>query len=70
MATLILCSESDDASVNLRDSLMKISEWGPEEVFTHGRLVRNLISDVRILSIEKIHINADSIDRVHEKEVE
>ncbi len=70
MATLILCSESDDASVNLRDSLMKISEWGPEEVFTHGRLVRNLISDVHILSIEKIHINADSIDRIHEKEVD
>ncbi len=69
MTTLILCSESDDASVNLRDSLLRVSKWGSEEVFTHGRLIRNQISDVHILSIEKIHINADSIDMIHEREV-
>ena len=44
MATLILCSESDDASVNLRDSLLRASEWGEEEFFSHGRVVKHLIS--------------------------
>ena len=69
MTTLILCSESDDASVNLRDSLLRASEWGQEEVFSHGRVVKHLICDVHILSIEKIHVHADSIDMVHENEV-
>ena len=66
MATLILCSESDDASVNLRDSLLRASEWGQEEVFSHGRVVKHPICDVHILSIEKTHVHADSIDIVHE----
>ncbi len=69
MATLILCSESDDASVKLRDSLLRASEWGHEEVFSHGCVVKHPICDVHILSIEKTHVYADSIDIVHEKEV-
>ena len=69
MVTLILCSESDDASVNLRDSLLRASEWGKEEFFSHGRVVKHLICDVHILSIENIHVHADSIDSIHENEV-
>lgn len=69
MATLILCSESDDASVNLRDSLLRASDWGKEEIFPHGRVVKHLICDVHILSIKKIHVQADSIDMIHENEV-
>lgn len=68
MVTLILCSESDDASVNLRDSLLRSSEWAQEEIFSHGSVVKHLICDVHILSIKKIHIHADSIDTVHENE--
>lgn len=69
MATLILCSEADDASVNLRDSLLRASLWGQAEVFPHGLVVKHLTRDVHILSIEKTHVHADSIDMIHEKEV-
>jgi len=49
---------------------MRVSSWGAEEFFPHGLLVRNLVSDVHILSIEKIHVQADSIDAIHEREVD
>tara|TARA_B110000014_G_scaffold232799_1_gene195707 strand:- start:665 stop:1615 length:951 start_codon:yes stop_codon:yes gene_type:complete len=69
MVILILCSEADDASVNLRGSLLESSSWEKAEFFQHGKVNRNSNCNVHLLTIEKIHVDADSIDEIHENEV-
>ena len=69
MVTLVLCSSSDDASVNLRNALQEHSTWTKPETFSHGNVSKSINSDVHLLSIEQIHVDADSIDKTHEKEL-
>tara|TARA_B100000927_G_C16470806_1_gene471453 strand:- start:2525 stop:3487 length:963 start_codon:yes stop_codon:yes gene_type:complete len=69
MVTLLLCSLSDEASVNLRNALQENTRWSDEESFGHGDVLRSLHSDVHLLSIDQIHVNADAIDKTHEKEL-
>ncbi|HII33492.1 MAG TPA: hypothetical protein HA308_01170 [Candidatus Thalassarchaeaceae archaeon] len=70
MVTLVLCSLSDEASVNIRDKLQQFSDWSPEESFGHGGVSISVNSDVHLLTIQKIHVNADSIDKIHERELD
>jgi len=69
MVTLVLCSLADDASVNLRNALQEHSQWTKPETFSHGNVSKSINSDVHLLSIEQIHVDADSIDKAHEKEL-
>ena len=69
MVTLVLCSLADDASVNLRNALQEHSPWTKPEIFSHGKVSRSINSDVHLLSIGQIHVEADSIDKAHEKEL-
>jgi len=58
---LILCSEEDTASVNIRDSLVALSKWEDDGRF----LFRN---DMVIMTIPDIHIHSENIDEEAKKE--
>ena len=68
MVTLLLASKADNASVNLHEAVISLGGWGPPEILPHGLLVRHSTQPVHVLLIEKLHIYADSIDIIHEKE--
>ena len=68
MVTLLLASRADNASVNLHDAVVSLGGWNTLEVFPHGLLMRHTIQPVHLLLIEKLHIYADGIDLIHEKE--
>ena len=68
---LIISSEADSASINLRDRLLEMSEWEENGTFD-GRKMWNLTKDygafckkgTQLITIEKLHIYAEEIDRV------
>ena len=68
MVTLLLASRADNASVNLHDAVVSLGGWNTLEVFPHGLLMRHSIQPVHLLLIEKLHIYADGVDLIHEKE--
>ena len=63
MASLILTSTSDEASMNLARALIESSDWGNAEDFSHGRVRRHARMPVTILEIDELHIHADDISR-------
>ena len=65
MASLILSSTLDEASINLARALVESSDWQNVENFDHGRVRRHSERPVTILEIDELHIHADEIDMVH-----
>ena len=67
---LIIASEADTASINLRDRLLEMAEWEEDGEFD-GEKIWNLskdygsfcLSGTRLITIKKLHIHAESIDR-------
>ncbi|MEK9739417.1 MAG: D-aminoacyl-tRNA deacylase [Euryarchaeota archaeon] len=68
MVTLLLASKADNASVNLHEAVISLGGWGTPEILPHGLLVRHSTQPVHLLLIEKLHIYANRIDIIHEKE--
>ena len=68
MVTLLLASKADNASVNLHEAVVGLGGWKNTENFPHGLLQRHSTQPVHLLLIEKLHIYADGIDKIHEKE--
>jgi len=67
---LIISSEADTASKNLRDRLLEMSEWKEDGEFD-SRTIWNLVNDsggfckkgTRLITIEELHIHAEGIDK-------
>ena len=68
MVTLLLASEADNASVNLHEAVVGLGGWDAPEILPHGLLIRHSTQPVHLLLIEKLHIYADGIDIIHEKQ--
>ena len=68
MVTLLLASKADNASVNLHEAVVDLGGWDAPEILPHGLLMRHSTNPVHLLLIEKLHIYADGIDIIHEKE--
>ena len=68
---LIISSEADSASINLRDRLLEMSEWKENGTFD-GRKMWNLTKNygafckkgTQLITIGKLHIYAEEIDRI------
>ena len=67
---LIISSEADTASINLRDRLLGMSKWKEDGEFGN-RTIWKLINDygdfckkdTRLITIEELHIHAEGIDK-------
>ena len=67
---LIISSEADTASINLRDRLLEMSEWKEDGEFDN-RTIWELVNDsgdfckkgTRLITIEELHIHAEGIDK-------
>ena len=67
---LIISSEADTASINLRDRLLEMSKWKEDGEFGN-RTIWKLINDygdfckkdTRLITIEELHIHAEEIDK-------
>ncbi len=68
MVTLLLASKADNASVNLHEAVVGLGGWDAPEILPHGLLIRHSTQPVHLLLIEKLHIYADGIDIIHEKQ--
>ena len=72
---LIITSNADSASINLRERLLEMSPWEKCGTFdgndmwkitkTHGPFC---VKGTHLISIDKIHIHAEKIDEVFERE--
>ena len=67
---LIISSEADTASINLRDRLLEMSEWKEDGKFgnrTVWKLTKDYgdfcTEDTRLITIEELHIHAEEIDK-------
>jgi len=67
---LIISSEADTASINLRDRLLEMSEWEEDGKFdkkTIWKLVKNYGEfckrGTKLITIEELHIHAEEIDK-------
>ena len=68
MVTLLLASKADNASVNLHEAVVDLRGWDAPEILPHGLFIRHSTQPVHLLLIDKLHIYADGIDIIHEKE--
>jgi D-aminoacyl-tRNA deacylase len=67
---LIISSEADTASINLRDRLLEMSEW-KEDGEMDNKTIWKLVNDygefckkgTRLITIEELHIFAEEIDK-------
>ena len=67
---LIISSEADTASINLRDRLLEMSEWKEDGKFK-GKTIWKLVNDygdfckkgTRLITIDELHIFAEGIDK-------
>jgi len=67
---LIISSEADTASINLRNRLLEMSEWNDDGEFDN-RTIWELVNDsgdfckkgTRLITIEELHIHAEGIDK-------
>ena len=67
---LIISSEADTASINLRDRLLEMSEWKEDGEFDSNTIWK-LVNDsgdfckkgTRLITIEELHIHAEGIDK-------
>ena len=67
---LIIASEADTASINLRDRLLEMAEWKKdgefdgEEIWSLSKDYGNFcLSGTRLITIKKLHIHAEGIER-------
>ena len=74
---LIISSKADSASINLRDRLLEMSKWKECGKFKGNRVweISESTGDycskgTRLITINKIHIHAEKIDKIVEKELE
>ena len=67
MVTLLLASSQDSASVNLHRAMLDLGNWSEPKSLAHGTMHQHLSRDIHLLLIEKLHIHADGIDSIHEK---
>ena len=67
MATLLLASSQDSASVNLHRAMLDLGGWSEPTTLPHGTMHQHLSRDVHLLLIEQLHIHADEIDTIHEE---
>ena len=74
---LIISSKADSASINLRDRLLEMSKWKECGKFKGNRVWEICESTgdyctkgTRLVTINKIHIHAEKIDKIVEKELE
>ena len=58
------------ASVNLHEAVIDLGGWEDSENLQHGLLMRHSVRPVHLLLIEKLHIHADGIDLIHERETD
>ena len=65
MASLLLASTEDPASMNMLSELMAIEGWGESRDFDHGRVTSHSCGNVEALLIDGLHIWADGIDSAH-----
>ena len=61
---------ADNASVNLHEAVIDLGGWEDSENLQHGLLMRHSVRPVHLLLIEKLHIHADGIDLIHERETD
>lgn len=68
---LIIASNEDSASINLRDRLLEMSEWSTDGEFDNNtlwKLTRDYgefcKKNTRLITINKIHIHAEKIDEI------
>ena len=74
---LIISSKADSASINLRDRLLEMSKWKECGKFKGNRVWEICESTgdycskgTRLITINKIHIHAEKIDKIVEKELD
>ncbi len=67
VVTLLLASRADSASVNLHRAVLALGSWSNAEDYSHGILHRHNEKEVHLLLIEQLHIHADALDKLHEK---
>ena len=74
---LIIASNADSASINLRDRLLEMSSWikcGEYDGNDMWEITEMrgdyCVKGTRLVSINKLHINAEKIDETFEKENE
>ena len=68
---LIIASNEDSASINLRDRLLEMSEWSIDGEFDNNtlwKLTKNYgefcKKNTRLITINKLHIHAEKIDEI------
>ena len=66
MASLLLASSEDPASMNILSELMRVEGWEDSLDFPHGMVTRHSSGNVEALLIDGLHIWADGIDFEHE----
>ena len=71
---LIISSEADTASINLRDRLLEMAEWEEDGSFDNRPMWsltkdygRFCVKGTRLITIKKLHIYAEEIDKDWEK---
>ena len=71
---LIISSEADTASINLRDRLLEMADWEEDGSFDNRPMWsltkdygRFCVKGTRLVTIEKLHIYAEEIDKDWEK---
>ena len=65
MARLLICSEKDISSTNMRDALFKMEKW--DDLGNDGKNVFHEFDDNIIMTIPELHIHAENIDIEAEK---
>ena len=71
---LIIASEADSASINLKSRLLEMAKWTEDDDF-NGKKIWRLTEDhgdfclkgTRLITIEKLHIYAERIDKEWEE---
>jgi len=58
---VLLCSEADNASVNIRDRLLELVDWTETGEFDDRPVLNH--DDMAIVTIQPLHIHAEEIDR-------
>ena len=74
---LIIASEADSASLNLKSRLLEMAKWVEDGDF-NGKRVWKLtedygafcLKDTRLITIEELHIHAEGIDKEWEEKTD
>jgi len=64
----LVCSEADNASVNIRDRLTELADWKESGEFERQPVLAN--EDMLLITIQQLHIHAEEIDVQIREELE